>query len=356
MSDDLLAGRYRLERTLGRGGMASVRFATDTVLDRAVAVKVFDERLAGDGDLRGRFLREGRLAAKLQHPHVVRVFDTGEADGRPYIVMEYVDGPSLAEELERRGPFGADEVEALGHQAALALAHAHAAGLVHRDVKPQNLLRGEDGLLKLVDFGIARGEGGETITEAGTILGTAGYLAPEHVAGERAGAAADVYSLGAVLYELLTGRQPRVVHSLADLDPDVPIPPVAELAPDAPARLTDAIARCLDRDPSRRPPAAELAGELRAETAVTRAAVPPTTETVVRTPPPGRARSRRRLWPAVAAGAVLALLGLGVALATTGGGGAPAAREPARVEQVPAGATPAEDARNLAGWLRENAG
>ncbi|HVM69318.1 MAG TPA: serine/threonine-protein kinase [Gaiellaceae bacterium] len=354
----LFAERYRVERELGRGGMSTVHLATDTVLDRTVALKVLAERFDGDDEVRPRFLREGRLAARLSHPNVVRVFDTG-ADPQPHIVMEVVDGVSLAEELERRQRLPADEVVGIGRQAAAGLAHAHAHGLVHRDVKPQNLLRGDDGLLKLVDFGIARGGEGHTITEAGTLLGTAGYMAPEVVAGERAEPPADVYALGAVLYELVTGRPPRVVTTLDDLDPDVPVTDVAELAPDTPPELADGIRRALDRDPAARPTAAELADLLGAgATAVTTVAAPPTRKTVVERRPAvagGRAPGRR-VWPAaLAAVLLLALAGLGLAFAT--GDDEPAQRaEQARVEPVPQGATPADEARNLADWLRENAG
>jgi eukaryotic-like serine/threonine-protein kinase len=222
----LLAERYRIERRLGLGGMAVVHLARDTLLDRPVAVKLLADRYGGDEELRERFLREGRFAARLSHPHVVGVFDTGEAEGQPYLVLEYVEGASLAEELARRGRFPVTEVVELGRQACAGLAHAHAAGLVHRDVKPQNLLLRSDGVLKVADFGIARAtDGGATLTQAGTLLGTASYMAPEVAEGAPATAAADVYSLGAVLYELLTGVPPRQVETLADLVRPEPIDP-----------------------------------------------------------------------------------------------------------------------------------
>ena len=205
-------GRYRLERPLGHGGMASVYLAHDAELDRPVAVKLLAESLAGDTAFRRRFLREARLAARLSHPNVVAVFDAGEADGgRPYIVMEYVEGTTL----EDRGPLPPAEGVALAVQACHGLAHAHAAGLVHRDVKPHNLLLRTDGTLKVADFGIARAAEATALTQVGTVLGTAAYLAPEQAAGEEVTAAADVYSLGAVLYELLTGRPPYEPASLA---------------------------------------------------------------------------------------------------------------------------------------------
>ena len=341
----LLAGRYRLGHRLGRGGMASVHLAHDTVLERPVAVKLLAEGLGEDEELRERFLREGRFAAKLSHPHVVAVFDTGEDEGRPYIVMEYVAGASLAEELVRRGAFEPDEVGALGRQACAGLGHAHDAGVVHRDVKPQNLLLREDGVLKVADFGIARG-GGATITQAGTLLGTASYMAPEVADGRPATAASDVYSLGAVLYELLAGVPPRRVESLADLGDERPPRALAERAPDAPPALAATIMRCLERDPAHRPQStAELARGLEGrDDAPTR---PLRSPVRVR-----RARPRRRL-AALAAGAAALLA---VAAALTLAGGDPEPSTPTPVQPVPTGGTPADDARDLADWLRENSG
>src|SRR5438874_379585 len=253
----IATGRYRLERPLGHGGMASVYEARDTGLDRAVAVKVLAENLAGDEELRTRFLREARLAARLSHPNVVNVFDAGEDEGRPYIVMELVEGATLA----GRGPVPAEEARGLALQAARGLAHAHQAGLVHRDIKPGNLLLRRDGTLKIADFGIARAAETTALTQAGTVLGTAAYLAPEQALGEEVTAAADVYSLGAVLYELLTGRPPFEFDSLADLAEQqrrMAITPVRELASDAPPELEDLVMRCLARNPAYRPSAAEL--------------------------------------------------------------------------------------------------
>ena len=190
-------GRYRLERPLGHGGMATVYLAHDVELDRPVAVKLLAESLAGDQAFRRRFLREARLAARLSHPNVVGVYDAGEAeDGRPYIVMEYVDGSTL----EGRGRLPPREAVGLAVQACHGLAHAHAAGLVHRDVKPHNLLLRSDGTLKVADFGIARAAEATALTQVGTVLGTAAYLAPEQATGGEVTPATDVYSLGAVLY------------------------------------------------------------------------------------------------------------------------------------------------------------
>ena len=341
----LAGGRYVVERELGRGGMAAVVLARDTTLDRPVAVKLLSEQAAADGELRERFLREGRFAAQLSHANVVAVYDTGDEDGTPYIVMECVEGESLADVLARRGPLQAPEVAELGRQACAGLAHAHARGLVHRDVKPQNLLLREDGTLKVADFGIARSGGGATITQAGTLLGTAAYMAPEVVAGEPATASSDVYSLGAVLYELVTGIPPRRATTIADLAQDEAVRTPRELVANVPPPLEATILRCLARDPARRPASVqELARELEEPTAATTFSQRPT-EVV-------RSVSRRRLWPVLAAGGALALSLAAVAVYADGDEPAP----PAQVEPVRLDGTPAQDARRLADWLRANSG
>src|SRR5438105_6513488 len=238
--------------------MATVDLMHDVELDRPVALKRLAENLARDDDLRRRFVREARLAARLSHPNVVRVFDVGEDDGRPFIAMEYVDGETLAELLARRGRLPASEVARLGVQACAALAAAHAAGLVHRDVKPQNLILGRDGVLRLSDFGIAVAHEGTQLTLVGTVLGTAGYLAPEQARGEQVTAAADLYALGAVLYELLAGEPTRSASSLTELgagDGFQP-PDVSGRLPAAPAELVTAVTACLSVRPEDRPPSA----------------------------------------------------------------------------------------------------
>jgi serine/threonine protein kinase len=207
----LAAGRYRIERELGRGGMATVYLAHDTELDRLVAIKLLAQHLATEDEFLARFLREARLAGRLSHPNVVRVYDAGDADGRPFIVMECVRGGSLAE----ASSLSATRVVRLGTQACAGLQHAHDTGLVHRDIKPANLLVRDDGVLKIADFGIARAAESTRHTQVGTLLGTAAYLAPEQVAGAEATPGSDVYALGAVLYELLTGRTPYTFDSLA---------------------------------------------------------------------------------------------------------------------------------------------
>ena len=261
MNATLMAGRYRVERPIGHGAMSTVDLAHDIELDRHVALKRLAENLARDDDLRARFQREARLAARLTHPNVVQIFDVGEDDGGPFIAMEYVAGETLAELLARRGPLPPDEVAELGVQACRGLAAAHSAGLVHRDVKPQNLLLRADGVLKLGDFGIAFGVEGTRLTMVGTVLGTAAYLAPEQARGEEVTAAADIYGIGAVLYELLTGRPPRNPATLAELSDAAAIPPPQR----APAALSSIVMRCLAADPADRPAsAADLAAELAA--------------------------------------------------------------------------------------------
>jgi serine/threonine protein kinase len=340
-AESVAGGRYRLERPLGHGGMASVFAARDTGLDRAVAVKLLAENLADDKELRKRFLREARLAARLSHPNVVSVFDAGEYDGRPYIVMELVEGETLAE----RGRVPLEEARALALQAARGLAHAHDAGLIHRDIKPGNLLVRVDGTLKIADFGIARAAETTALTKAGTVLGTAAYLAPEQALGEEVTPAADVYSLGAVLYELLTGRPPFEFDSLADLAEQqraMAITPVRELAPQVPRDLEDLVMRCLARNPAYRPSTAEVVEELEPS-----APEPPPTQ---RLPQP-RVVVRRKLWLALVVLLVLAAILLAVALSTGGSGSSPPPRPPA-VPSIARGSTPRDQARNIAAWLR----
>ena len=263
-----VAGRYEVERPLGHGAMAVVDLAHDVRLGRHVALKRLAENLSRDEELRARFLREARLAARLAHPNVVRIYDVGEDDDRPFIALEFVEGETLAELLAREGPLAPGEVVQLGVQACRGLAAAHDAGLVHRDVKPQNLLLRRDGVLKLGDFGVAFGLDGTRLTMAGTVIGTAAYLAPEQARGEEVSAAADVYALGAVLYELLTGRLPRTASTLAELAEPATIAPPAGV----PAPLAAVVMRCLATTPDDRPASASqltsMRSPLRTRTAI----------------------------------------------------------------------------------------
>ena len=353
MSAVAFADRYRVERPLGHGGMARVDLARDVELDRLVAVKVLADSLVGDAELRERFVREGRLAARLAHPNVVAVLDAGEVDGLPFIVMEYVDGETLAEVVRREGALPCDRAVGLAVQALDGLEHAHAAGLVHRDVKPGNLLLRSDGQLKIGDFGIARALEQSGLTEAGTILGTAAYLAPEQARGEEVGQAADVYGLAAVLYELLTGRPPRQVSSLGELADAVeaPITPVRDLAPAVPEQVEEAVMSGLAARPDARPTAAEL----RAALALPEAPNASEPATVVLRPR-RRERARRRAPWIVAALATAAIAVAGVVALGDDPAPAEAPRQTPVAPQGPQpGATPEETARNLSEWLRANA-
>jgi serine/threonine-protein kinase len=219
MADQLFAGRYRLERRLGVGGMSTVQLAMDTKLERYVAVKLLAEHLAEDKSFVARFRREALAAARLVHPNVVQVFDFGLDDetGRNFIVMEHVDGQSCAEILRDQGALPPAEAVSILVQACRGLDYAHRNGVVHRDVKPGNLLRSHEGVVKLADFGIAKAAEDSEITKTGSVLGTAAYLSPEQARGERAGPPADLYALGVVSYQLLTGRLPYEAASLTDL-------------------------------------------------------------------------------------------------------------------------------------------
>jgi serine/threonine-protein kinase len=253
-----VAGRYRLERRLGAGGMSTVFQATDTVLERPVAVKLLAEHLAEDEAFVARFRREALAAARLQHPNVVQVFDSGRDDdsGRHYIVMEYVEGPSCADLLRGRTRLELEETVRIVRDACQGLDYAHRAGLVHRDVKPGNLLIAEEmGITKLADFGIAKAAELTRITQVGSVLGTAAYLSPEQARGDEAGPASDIYSLGVCAYQFLTGRLPHEYGSLTELalkQQEESVAPIAEYRSDVPPELDGAVRLCLQRDPGAR--------------------------------------------------------------------------------------------------------
>src|SRR3954452_10299153 len=253
-----IAGRYQLERRLGAGGMSTVFLARDSVLERPVAVKLLAEHLSDDDAFVARFRREALAAARLQHPNIVQVFDSGEDDpsARHYIVMEYVNGPSCADMLRERPQLGIDQTVDIIKGACHGLDYAHRAGVVHRDVKPGNLLMSEEtSSVKLADFGIAKAAEQTRITQVGAVLGTAAYLSPEQATGAEAGPASDIYSLGVCAYQFLAGRLPYEYSSLTELalkqqnDQAVPI---TQLRPEVPQALDMAIRRCLKRDPALR--------------------------------------------------------------------------------------------------------
>jgi serine/threonine-protein kinase len=253
-----VAGRYRIERRLGAGGMSTVFMATDTVLERSVAVKLLAEHLADDDAFVARFRREALAAARLQHPNIVQVFDSGQdaESRRHYIVMEYVDGPSCADLLRDRKRLEIDETVQIVRDACHGLDYAHRAGVVHRDVKPGNLLIAEEtGTTKLADFGIAKAAEQTRITQVGSVLGTAAYLSPEQARGDEAGPASDTYSLGVCAYQFLTGRLPHEYASLTELalkQQQDPIVPITEYRPEVPQELDEAIRLGLEREPSAR--------------------------------------------------------------------------------------------------------
>jgi serine/threonine-protein kinase len=254
-----IAGRYELGDRLGLGGMSTVQVAFDTRLERYVAVKLLAEHLADDAQFVTRFRREAMAAARLVHPNIVQVYDFGldEPSGRHYIVMERIVGPSGAQVLRDRGHLPIDEAVDWIAQSCRGLEYAHRHGLVHRDVKPGNLLLSEaDGTIKLADFGIAKTASDESsITQVGSVLGTAAYLAPEQAAGEEAGPAADLYGLGVVAYQLLSGRLPYEAASLTELalkqQREVP-PPLHHVDPSIPPALAVAVERALALTPGER--------------------------------------------------------------------------------------------------------
>ncbi len=265
----MIAGRFELEEQVGSGGMASVYRAHDRMLERPVAVKILHDHYVSDEEAVERFQREARSAAQLAHPNIVTVIDRGEDDGRPYIVFEYVEGENLKQLVTREGALPVGTVIDLGIQIAQALEAAHERGVVHRDIKPQNVLLAEEGRVKVTDFGIARSRGTEGLTLTGTIMGTSDYIAPEQAKGEPAGEASDIYSLGVVLYELLTGRVPvrgRVSRSRWRCGTSTtPFRASARVRPEVPPRLDAAVRRALAKEPRDRfASMSELIAELEA--------------------------------------------------------------------------------------------
>ncbi len=252
-----IAGRYRLERRLGSGGMSTVQLAFDTRLERHVAVKLLAEHLAEDPTFVSRFQREAMAAARLIHPNIVQVFDSGldQRSGQHYIVMEYIEGQSCAEILRERGWLGVEDTLAIILGSCEGLDYAHRKGVVHRDVKPGNLLHADDGRVKLADFGIAKATEQVSITQTGSVLGTAAYLAPEQGRGEEAGPPADIYALGVVTYQLLAGRLPYEGASLTELalkqQQERP-PRLDELVAGVTAELADAVGIALRLEPGER--------------------------------------------------------------------------------------------------------
>ena len=258
-----LGGRYELGAVLGAGGMARVYAATDLVLGRQVAVKVLDPALARDPQYVARFAREARTAAMLPpHSGIVAIYDSGQDQTAVYIVMELVTGHTLAHQIAAHGPLAPAAACRISLEACQALALAHSAGLIHRDVKSGNIMLTDTGAVKIVDFGIARAQAGDALTRTGAVIGSPAYMAPEQITGATVDARADLYALGVVLYEMLTGAPPFTgADNFAVLSRhlnEIPAPP-STLRPGLPAELDRAVAALLAKDPAARPATAEQA-------------------------------------------------------------------------------------------------
>jgi serine/threonine protein kinase len=302
MASRTLAGRYRLQEPLGTSLMAEVHTAMDPVLDRVVVVKL----LAAQAD-RARFEREARAAAALAHVNIVKLFDYGEDEGRPYMVFEYLPGESLAQRLAAGRPLPDEETTRIAGDLAAGLAHAHEHGVVHRDLKPGNVLFDAEDRAKIADFGIAQVADADTITDAGTVLGTAAYISPEQVRGEPVTPASDVYSFGVVLYQMLSGRLPFQSESpgqLAAMHRDLEPPRLGSVRPDAPAALATLAAAALAKNPDSRPPdGAALVGAL--STGAPPVDLADQETEVLATTPVRRGRTRRPLLIGFALAAIL---------------------------------------------------
>ena len=307
---DEVAGRYRLDELRGRGPMSEVWRAHDDTLDRTVALKI----LSPTADLE-RFRREARAVAGLAHENVMRVYDYGEDEAGPYMALEWLPGGTLEDRLAQ-GALPPDETHRVAAGMAAGLAHLHSRGLVHRDLKPANVLFDEEGRPKLGDFGLVRGTAGaDTLTEDGTVLGTAAYISPEQATGEPAGASSDVYSFGVILFRMLTGSLPFTADSalaLVDLHRHAPPPAVESMQPDAPPRLAALTAAALRKDPARRP--ADGAALLSALGAAPAAYADTEATQIIpaSSTPPSGGRNRGRL---AIAGAVMLLAAAGGVLA-----------------------------------------
>jgi eukaryotic-like serine/threonine-protein kinase len=344
---DVIASRYELLELVGTGGMSSVWRSHDRLLDRVVAIKILHEQFTADAEYVERFRREARAVAQLSHPNIVTVIDRGEDEGRQFIVFEYIEGENLKGAIERAGQLPVRDALMLTLQMARALAFAHSRGLVHRDVKPQNVLLTEDGRAKMTDFGIARSIDVDGVTVTGTVLGTSEYIAPEQAQGRRVDALTDVYSLGVVLYELLTGTVPfrgENFVAIALRHVNEPPPNVLERRPDVPPRVATAVDRAMAKRPEER---FQSMGELASELETALAELDPSSEdaTMIARPAvaplkrPRPARRRRRggiLWPIAAVLAVFTVAGLAAfgTIALRDGDGPNAATTPIQLTAI----------------------
>src|SRR5919205_113053 len=250
-----LGGRYRLEARIGQGGMSTVYRALDQTLQRRVAIKLLHREIASDSDQLERFRREARAVAQLSHPHIVGVIDAGEDENRPYIVFEYVEGETLKDRIRRLGRLPVDEAVACAIEIGRALEAAHAQRLVHRDVKPQNVLIDREGRAKVTDFGIARSMEAKGLTATGRVLGTTDYVSPEQALGHQVTEQSDIYSLGIVLYEMLTGETPfnadtQVAVAMKHVRD--PLPDVQRRRPEISASLARVVERATAKETQNR--------------------------------------------------------------------------------------------------------
>ena len=342
LTGTVLSGRYRLESKLGSGGMSTVYLARDETLERWVAAKVLHREISDQPDQIERFRREARAVAQVAHPNVVAVIDAGEDLGRPYIVFEYVEGETLKERIDRAGRLPLDEAAAYGIEVGRGLAAAHARRLVHRDVKPQNVLIDAEGRAKVTDFGIARELEQDGLTKTGRVLGTTDYVSPEQAMGQEVDARSDIYSLGVVLYEMLTGHVPftaETVVGVAMRHVNEQMPDVQKRRPEVSAALAAVIEQATMKDPGKRWPdmgtlLAELEGALEVEVARAGTAHGEATAVLDSVPEPRRQLLTRRR--ASAAGILLVTLAAIAAIVLAviagdderrAGGGAPSGGE-----------------------------
>jgi serine/threonine protein kinase len=340
---ETIAGRYKVEELVGHGGMSSVYKARDALLERHVALKILHEQYSTDEDFVERFKREARSVAQLQHPNIVTVIDRGEENGRQFIVFEYIEGENLKEHVVRQGRLDVREALEIADEVARGLAFAHGQGLIHRDVKPQNVLLNGDGRAKVTDFGIARTLDVDGMTQTGTVLGTSNYIAPEQASGQPVDAHSDVYALGAVLYELLAGEVPFPGESfvaVAMKHMHEPAPNLLDVRRDVPLRVAAAVDRALEKDPEQRFPTMDaFAAEL--EACLAELDQGPDGDKTMVIPSPRRAARRRKQvsrWPIVIGLlALLAIAAIVIGLLAAGGtnnGGAPAAGKRVEVTGV----------------------
>jgi eukaryotic-like serine/threonine-protein kinase len=309
VNTDTFPARYRRPQLIGRGGMGEIYRATDSALGRDVAIKILAEQYAEDESVRERFTREALAAARLSgEPNTVTIYDVGQHHGRPYMVMSYLGGGSLEEVLARGGAQPPERVFDWIEQAGRSLDAAHERGVVHRDVKPGNLMLDADGNVAVADFGIASAAGMQPLTMTGTVLGTAGYLSPEQAQGDRATPASDRYALAVVGFELLTGQRPFEADTPtaeAYAHANAPVPSVSEQRRGLPAELDGIFRKALAKDPSRRyPSCAAFVAALRAAAHTRRrpllAEASTTVTTPLQPPPPPRSSPRpRTAWPAL---------------------------------------------------------